>query len=348
MSEAEEGAERNEPATAKRLRDARQQGNVALSREAVGLAALLASTATAAMLAPGQVERLLAAMRGALSRSHEMAPGVAAAEWLWIFLGIAWPVPAAACLGAIVGTLAQTRGAMSFARMMPDLSKLSPLGGVGRLFGADALLEFGRTCLKLAVVAGGLWMVADDLPGLAAVLEASPMALLGRAGEGAVRLLVVTLCAFALLALGDVLLVRFRHLGRLKMTRQDIKEEMKESDGDPMVKSRMRQIRQSKGRQRMLAAVPQAAVVITNPTHYAVALAYQPGQSAAPKVVAKGMDAMAARIREAAREAGVPIVPDPPLARALHRLDVDSEIPADHWDAVARTIAFVMRLRGRA
>ena len=94
------------------------------------------------------------------------------------------------------------------------------------------------------------------------------------------------------------------------------------------------------------AAVPQATVVITNPTHYAVALAYEAGQSAAPRVVAKGVDSMAARIREAAREAGVPIVPDPPLARALHRLEVDTQIPAEHWDAVARTIAFVLRLRG--
>jgi flagellar biosynthetic protein FlhB len=144
-----------------------------------------------------------------------------------------------------------------------------------------------------------------------------------------------------------VLLVRYRHLARLRMTRQELKEEMKESDGDPLVKARMRQIRQSKGRRRMLAAVPQATVVITNPTHYAVALAYEPGQSAAPRIVAKGVDSMAARIREAAREAGVPIVPDPPLARALHRLEVDTEIPAEHWDAVARTIAFVLRLRGR-
>jgi flagellar biosynthetic protein FlhB len=118
---------------------------------------------------------------------------------------------------------------------------------------------------------------------------------------------------------------------------------MKESEGDPMVRARLRQLRESKGRQRMMAAVPRAAVVITNPTHYAVALEYEAGQSAAPKVVAKGVDAMAARIREAAREAGVPIVSDPPLARALHKLDLDTEIPSEHWDAVARIIAFVMR-----
>lgn len=347
MSEEEEGGERNEPATQKRIRQAREQGQVALSREAVGLAGLLASTATAAALMPGQVQRLLATMRGTLERSHDLLPGVAAAEWGWLFFGMLWPVAAAAILGAALATLAQTRGAISAGQLMPSLGKLSPMAGLGRLLGKDSLLEFGRTCLKLCVVGGALWMVAGDLPGLAASTDLPPGALLAAAASGALRLLGATLAAFALLAGADVLLVRARHLARLRMTRQEIKEEMKESDGDPIVKGRMRQIRQSKGRRRMLAAVPQATVVITNPTHYAVALAYEAGQSAAPKVVAKGVDSMAARIREAAREAGVPIVPDPPLARALHRLEVDAEIPAEHWDAVARTIAFVLRLRGR-
>lgn len=123
---------------------------------------------------------------------------------------------------------------------------------------------------------------------------------------------------------------------------------MKESEGDPQIKGRMRQLRESMGRRRMLTAVPKATVVITNPTHYAVALSYEAGQAAAPKLVAKGVDAMAARIREAAREAGVPIVADPPLARALHRLEVEAEIPSEHWEAVAKIIAYVMRLRGRA
>ena len=346
MAEEGEGGERTEAATPKRIRTAREQGQVALSRESVGFVGLLAAAGTAMLLAPGQVERLLAAMRGTLARSHELGPG-AALEWASLFLGMLWPVALAGGLGAAIATLAHTRGTISAAPMTPSLSKISPIAGAGRLLGAEALLEFGRTCLKLVIVAAALWMVAGDLPGLAAMLDAPPAALLSAAGWGVLRLLGATLAAFALLALSDVLLVRYRHLARLRMTRQELKEEMKESDGDPLVKARMRQIRQSKGRRRMLAAVPQATVVITNPTHYAVALAYEPGQSAAPRIVAKGVDSMAARIREAAREAGVPIVPDPPLARALHRLEVDTEIPAEHWDAVARTIAFVLRLRGR-
>jgi len=140
--------------------------------------------------------------------------------------------------------------------------------------------------------------------------------------------------------------VRYRHLEKLRMSRQELKEEYKESEGDPIIKGRMRQLREAAGRRRMMAAVPRATVVITNPTHYAVALAYEAGQAAAPRVVAKGVDAMAAKIREVARQAGVPVLPDPPLARALYRVELDEEIPAEHWDAAAKIIAYVMRLRG--
>lgn len=350
MAEGEEddGAERNEPATPRRLEKAAQDGQVALSREAVGFATLLATAFAALLLLPGNVKELAAAMRGTLSRSHDMQAGRAAADWLMLFLDVSWPIAAAAVIGAAVATLAQTRGVMAVAPLTPSLAKISPISGFGRLFGAEGLLEFLRTLLKLGIVGAAIWYVATDLPGLAQVLALPPAEIFPTAGHGVLRLLGATLAAFALLAGLDLLLVRFRHLERLKMSRQELKEEAKESEGDPMIKGRLRQLREAKGRQRMMAAVPRATVIITNPTHYAVALVYEAGQSAAPKLVAKGVDAMAARIREAGREAGVPIVPDPPLARALHRLELDAEIPAEHWEAVARIIAYVMRLRGRA
>ena len=151
--------------------------------------------------------------------------------------------------------------------------------------------------------------------------------------------------AFGLVALGDFGWERFRHLRRMRMSREDLKEEHKESEGDPHLKARQRQLRQQASRRRMMAAVPRATVVVTNPTHYAVALAYEK-DSGAPRVVAKGMDSMAGRIREAAREAGVPLVPNPPLARALYKLELGREIPPDHYAAVAEIIAFVWRRRG--
>ena len=336
-----------EPASPRKIQKAREAGNAPLSREAVGFATLLATLGVAAMLLPGQVAGFGAALRGALSRSHEWEAAAAAREWLWLFLGVLWPVAAAAIAAAVVATLAQTRGVVSARGLLPSPGKLSPLAGVGRLFGTESLLEFGRTCLKLLVVAGALWLTAGDLPRLGALLEQPPAALLEAAGRGVLRLGAVTLGAFALLALGDLLLVNRRFLDSLRMTRKEQRDEMKESEGSPEVKGRQRRIRETLGRRRMLADVPKAAVVITNPTHYAVALAYEAGSAAAPKVVAKGVDAMAARIREAAREAGVPVMPDPPLARALYKLELDAEIPAEHWDAVAKIIAFVMTLRGR-
>ncbi|MFL1463277.1 flagellar biosynthesis protein FlhB [Roseococcus sp. DSY-14] len=339
--------EGTEPATPRKIQKAREGGNVPLSREAVGFATLLGTLSVAALLLPGQVSGFQAALGGALSRTHEWPAGAAAREWLRLFLGMVWPVAAVAILAAAAATLAQTRGAISARTLRPALSKLSPLGGFGRLFGAEGWLEFGRTCLKLAVVAGALWWVAGDLPRLGGLLEQPPGALLEAAGRGVLRLGAVALAVFFLLALGDVLLVNHRFLQGLRMTRKEQRDEMKESEGSPEVKGRQRQLRETLGRRRMLAEVPKAAVVVTNPTHYAVALAYEAGSSAAPRVVAKGVDAMAARIREAAQEAGVPIMPDPPLARALYRLELDAEIPAEHWDAVAKIIAYVLKLRGR-
>lgn len=346
MAEEEDSsAEKTEPATLRRIEQAAKEGNVALSREAVGFATLLASTLMAAVLLPGQIERITASMGGTLGRGHELDAGATALDWLDVFLDLTWPITAAAALGAIVATLAQTRGAMSLNAITPGLAKISPLSGFGRLFGAEGLLEFARSLVKIGIVAAALWYVAADLPGLASMMAAPPAELFRAAGWGVLRLLAATLAAFALLVIFDVLIVRFRHLDRLKMSLQELKEEYKESEGDPMVKGRLRQLREAAGRRRMMAAVPRATVVITNPTHYAIALAYEPGKAAAPRVVAKGVDAMAARIREVARQSGVAIMPDPPLARALYKVELDAEIPAEHWDAAAKIIAYVMRLR---
>jgi flagellar biosynthetic protein FlhB len=339
----ESAAQRTEPASPRKIEKARQEGQVALSREAVGFLALLFAVLAAALVLPGEGRRLAAALAGTLAQGGVRDPALVLREWAVLFLALAWPVAGAAVLGAVIATLMQTRGVISAKGLTPSLAKISPMSGFGRLFGIEGRLEFLRTLIKLVTVGVALWYIGRDLPGLAVLMEAPPAALLAAAGQGAMRLTLATLAVFALLAGLDLLVVRHRHLERLRMTRQELREEMKESEGDPMVRARLRQLRESKGRQRMMAAVPRAAVVITNPTHYAVALEYEAGQSAAPKVVAKGVDAMAARIREAAREAGVPIVSDPPLARALHKLDLDTEIPSEHWDAVARIIAFVMR-----
>jgi flagellar biosynthetic protein FlhB len=161
-------------------------------------------------------------------------------------------------------------------------------------------------------------------------------------------LLAALAAAFAGIAVLDLLWVRYDHERKLRMSRQDLKEEMKQSEGDPEVRARLKRIRIERSRNRMMSAVPAADVVITNPTHYAVALAYERGSGGAPRVVAKGVDHMAARIRAVAEKAGVPLVANPPLARALYTVDLEREIPPEHYEAVAEIIAYVWGLRGRA
>jgi flagellar biosynthesis protein FlhB len=346
QEEDDDASSKTEAATQKRIQRALDDGQAPLSREAVGFATLLLSVVACLMLLPGTLSDTLALLRGVLGRSHEIEAFPAARAFLFASLDALWPIMACACVGAIGATFAQTRRAWAPKLLKPQLSRIGPIAGLKRKFGAEGWIEFLRSLVKIIVVGVALWWVAWDPTGLAMSMQFSGGALLAAAGDGMRALLLATLGVFLVLTVLDVVLVRFRWLEQLRMSRRDLRDEMKESEGDPLMRARQRMIRETRGRQRMLAAVPSATVVITNPTHYAVALRYDPDSSAAPRVVAKGADAVAARIREAASEAGVPLHSDPPLARALYRLDVDTDIPPEHWEAVAQIIAFVLRSRG--
>lgn len=343
----QDAAERSEAATPRRIEKAREQGQVALSREAAGFAALLLATGAGVVALQAAGPALLVAMRAVLERGHalDMADATAALALVAVWLVV--PVSCAAAIGAVVATLLQTRGMVSAKLLVPRLDKVSPWAGLKRMFGMEALAEFLRSMLKLGLVGAALWVALGDPAALQAALHTPAGAMLQEAAAATARLVVAALVAFAAIAVLDLLWVRFRHLHMLRMSRQELREELKESEGDPMLRARRRQQREARSRQRMMAAVPQAAVVITNPTHYAVALAYG-GGDAAPKVVAKGVDELAARIRATAEASGVPLVANPPLARALHRLEVGAEIPAEHYQAVAEIIAFVWRRAGGA
>lgn len=348
---AEEGgddaAEKSEAATPRRIERAREQGQIALSREAVGFAALLLASLAAIIALQAVGPWMLVSMRAVLEGGHAIEMGDAAAALARVALWLVVPVAGAAALGAVAATLLQTRGLVSAVPLEPKLEKIGPFAGLKRMFGVEAVAEFLRSLLKLALVGAALWMALGDPAALQASLHAPAGVMLREAATATARLVGAALAAFAAIAVLDLLWVRFRHLRMLRMSRQDLREEAKESEGDPMLRARRRQLREARSRQRMMSAVPQAAVVITNPTHYAVALAYG-GGDAAPKVVAKGVDELAARIRATAEGAGVPLVANPPLARALHRLEVGAEIPAEHYQAVAEIIAFVWRRAGGA
>jgi flagellar biosynthetic protein FlhB len=342
-----EAEDRTEAATPRRIEKAREDGQVAVSRELAGFGALGGGVLGLMIALPPAGLELLRGLRAVLERAHEIPPMSGALELGRLGLMAALPPAVLAGAGALAATLLQTRGLVSAKGIAPQVSRINPLAALKRLFGPDGAIEFLRTLLKLALVGAALWWAVGDPATLGALLYLPPAALLAAGGRAALDLALAALAVFALIAALDWLWVRWRHLDRLRMSRQDLKEESRESEGDPQIKARLRQLRQQRARGRMMAAVPRAAVVVTNPTHFAVALAYDQGSSAAPRIVAKGADAVAARIRALAEESRVPIVSNPPLARALFRLDLDAEIPAEHYQAVAEIIAYVWRLGGR-
>ncbi|MBI0535399.1 flagellar biosynthesis protein FlhB [Roseomonas sp. KE2513] len=343
----EEGADaedRQGPPSARRLEKAREEGQVPNSREASGFMALLLAILAAASALPTMGRDLLRALRGILERGHELS-AQQALELLQPSALVLLPVLAAAAIGAAGTTLLQTRGLVSAQGLKPQLSRLSPMSGFKRLVGMEALIEFLKTLLKMALVGAAIWHAGAAPELLETLMHQPAAALLSTVADQGLRLVAATLAAFALLAAADVFLVHFRHLRRLRMSREEMKQEAKDSEGDPHVKGKQKAVRQQRARQRMMAAIPRAAVVITNPTHFAVALGYDEGSAAAPKILAKGADEVAARIRERARESGVPLVSNPPLARALFKLPLETEIPPEHYQAVAEIIAFVWRAR---
>jgi flagellar biosynthesis protein FlhB len=342
--------ERTEAATPRRLQRAREEGRVPISRELHNLAGMAAVTLVAAMMAGSTAQGLTVRLAVLFSHAGDAAltaPGALRLAGIAALWGAA-PFVLAALVAGTASTLLQTGFLINGTALQPDLARLSPRAGLGRLISRDNLVEAGKSLAKLLVMGFALWsVVRGDLPALMQAPRWTLPVLLARTLPPVLHMLFVVLAVQAVIATLDMFWVRLRHAQQLRMTKEDVREEHKETEGDPKIKARIRQIRMRRARKRMLAAVPKATVVITNPSHYAVALAYERTRNAAPRVVAKGVDSLAARIREIAEANRVPLVANPPLARALYRVDVDTEIPAEHYQAVAEIIAYVWRLRNR-
>ena len=340
--------DKTEEPTPQRLERAREEGEVAVSQELSKFAALGGATLAAALLGPSAATGFSMAAADLLSGMGQTASW---RQMTWSLLAPMIPltvgVAVMAAATGILATVLQTRFLISSKSLQPKASKLSPLAGVKRIFGRQALEQLARTVLNLAACLGAIWFGVvrhlDDqaLPSMAI----SPAALAEYMGRIGVEILIAGLAGFAVVVLLDLLYVNFSFLRRLRMGRRDIREEVKEGEGDPLMRARRLQIMRTRSRRRALDAVRGATVVITNPTHYAVALAYERGKHRAPRVVAKGMDSFAKRIRDTADENGIPVVSDPPLARALYLVPEDKEIPQEYFAAVAEVIAFVWRIR---
>lgn len=345
-------SDRTESATPKRLEDARKRGQVPRSRE---LAMALVLGAAAAALYGGRAD-LGAGVRDLMVRSlrfdraaleHPEALPTALGTTLLAGLDIFLPLFVAVAVAAVAGSLAVGGWLFTPAPLAFKFDRLDPVKGFGRIFSLNGFVEAGKATLKavvvLAVAVGFLWFARDEVLGLAA----EPL------GEGmahAVSLTILTLAASSvgllLIAAVDAPYQLWNHARQLRMTRQEVMDELKESEGRPEVRSRIRQLQQEVARRRMLADVPRADVIVTNPTHFAVALAYREGRNRAPVVLAKGTDHVAARIRAIGAEHRVTFFEAPLLARALYwTTDIGQEIPSALYLAVAQVLTYVYRLR---
>jgi flagellar biosynthetic protein FlhB len=346
MAGESEKEDRTEAASAKRLQQARDDGQAPLSREVAGLAVLGAGAALVGLYLPGALRRQTASLERLLAEADTLSLDQAWHLASRAALALVWPFAAAVVLAAAIAVFGQTRFLIKASALTPDFSRISPRAGLARLLGRQTLTEAAKSVAKVAVMGGMAWRELRHVEALLPrSLFWSPATLAAQLAERLLAVAMAVLTVQLAIASVDVLRTHLSFHAALRMTRHEQREEMREAEGDPHVKARIRQIRLQRARRRMMQAVPKATLVVTNPTHYAVALVYERGQGGAPRIVAKGVDEVAARIREVARAHNVPLVANPPLARALYPLKLDSEIPAEHFQAVAELIAYVWRLK---
>jgi flagellar biosynthetic protein FlhB len=350
----QDNSQRTEDPTQKRLDDALKRGDVVKSQEINTWFVIAGGTLVLTAFSGDMGKHLVSTLGGVIANSHQLR--VDGKGLLALFQTLSGEVLAAIAipflllaLAAAVGNLVQHRLVWTTEILQPKLSRISPMAGAKRLFSSQAIANFVKGLLKIVVVGTVLtvllWPERDRAESLAL---SDPAAILPLTRALTLKMLGAVVAMLAVVAAVDYLYQYRQWYERQKMTLRELKDEFKESEGDPTIKGKMKQTRQIRMRKRMIAEVPKATVIITNPTHYAVALRYERGMDA-PICVAKGVDALALKIREIAREHSVPIVENPPLARALHAtVEVDATIAPEHYKAVAEVISFVMRLRRTA
>lgn len=345
------GGERSQAPTEKRLQSAREEGNVAQSRELHMLLALGAFLLVFSLSSAAAARRFIAHMRGIMDHFDTISPDITTIKRIGIQAGmegalLAAPFVFISIVVVSISSLLQTGFLFRPESLVPDITRLSPMRGLKRMFGLTNVVEMLKSIVKLSVFGFILYGVAKGTLRIAPEAERWTIPRLSAELTSwfayAVMVVLTVQCVIAVL---DDLWTRYNRVRGLRMSFQDIKEEARQTEGDPQVKGRLRQLRRRRARRRMIEAVKKATVVVTNPTHYAVALVYESGVDSAPQIIAKGTDDLAARIRHAAEDARVPVIANPPLARALYTVPLDSEIPQEYFQPVAAIIAYVMKLK---
>src|SRR5665213_738880 len=351
MADENDSADKTEDPTQKRLDEAHDRGDVAKSQEINTWFMIAAATLVLSTFSGSAGEGILMPLRNLIAKSWMLrtdGPGLLAlAQNLEYTLLAALGVPLLMlALAAIAGNILQHRLVWSAESLKPKFSKISPAAGAKRIFGKQAAANFGKGLFK--VVALGAVMTAILWPErhrLESFMHFDPAMILSATTSMTLHLMGAVVAMLAVVAILDYLFQYRTWYERQKMSLQEMKQEFKQSEGDPHIKGKIRQLRQARMKKRMMAAVPKASVIITNPTHYSVALSYERGMSA-PVCIAKGVDTLALRIREVAAEHDIPIVENVPLARALYAtVQIDDEIPVEHYHAVAEIIGYVMGLK---
>lgn len=352
----EDLGERTEQPTARRLAQARRRGQVAKSTDLSAAIDLGGAVVLLVALGGSLVASMVVTLRGVLDGQAPGDPlrvdGLTAAGW-WVAGRIALaavPLTLLVAVVAAVGQLIQVGWLVTFEPLRPRLDRLNPITGLKRLFSRRNLVKSAVNVGKLAIVIVVALLVVRRHIGLIPALPLMDLLpAVGAVGRMALELAVALLVLLVLLGLADLVYQRWQHIQDLKMTRQEVKEERRAMEGDPEIRGRRLRMARDIAMQRIRQTVPKADVVVANPTHFSVALRYDAATMRAPKVVAKGADHLALRIRYLALSAGVPIVRRPPLARALYwNVPVGQEIRPEHYEAVAEVLAYVYRLNGRA
>ncbi len=352
----EDSAEKPFEPTERRLQEARRKGEVPRSQDLTTAAAYGGFVLAIAVAGPGVIVSLGTLGIGVFDRAEALAPvllsgGQAVAGGLLAGVGVALvPLAFLPAIAAASCVFAQRGWVFAPSKLAPKLSRVSPIAQAKQKFGRDGLFEFAKSAAKLVLISAVLWAyLSMRLPRVLGTIHLDPGVASAELGAFIIEFALLVVVTLALIGAADLLWQRHSHLRRNRMSHKEMRDEMKQSEGDPHMKSQRRQRGQEIATNRMMAEVPKADVVIVNPTHYAVVLRWDRGAGSAPVCVAKGCDAVAARIREAAMAAGVPIQRDPPTARALHAtVELGQEILPEHYRAVAAAIRFAEAMRARA
>jgi flagellar biosynthetic protein FlhB len=355
MADIDKDQERTEQASPKRREEARNKGQVAKSPEVASAAILLACTIFFYFGSGGMVERLMDLTSWTLRQSGTTVVSLNTINaliwgWTWKLFLVMAPLLLTVVIAGLLANYIQIGFIFSTETLAPKFEKIDPIKGFQRLFALRSLVELVKSLLKMAIVTVVVWFtLKDELQNMIPLMDESLGAILLYTGRISFKILITTCWILIVLAILDYLYQRWEFEKGIRMSHQEVKDEYKQTEGNPVIKSRIRRIQREAARKRMMANVPKADVVITNPTHLAVAIRYDPEKMYAPTVVAKGAGFVAERIREIAAAHGVPVIENKPVAQLLYKtIDVDQAIPEDLYRAVAEILAYVYGLKERA